>query len=60
MKKIYEINSILYIFVPRTLFTYYALQELGIKYMVVHVADVPTTQYESVMKDDSVDSEKLT
>ena len=39
--------------------TYYALQELGIKCMVVHAADVPTTQYESVMKDDSVDSEKL-
>ena len=40
--------------------TYYALQEFGIRCMVVHAADVPTTQYESVMKDDSVDSEKLT
>ena len=39
--------------------TYYALQELGIQCMVVHAADVPTTQYENVMKDDSVDSEKL-
>ena len=27
--------------------TYYALQEFGIKCMVVHAADVPTTQYES-------------
>ena len=27
--------------------------------MVVHAADVPTTQCESVMKDDAVDSEKL-
>lgn len=39
--------------------TYYALQEFGIQCMVVHAADVPTTQYENVMKDDSVDSEKL-
>lgn len=39
--------------------TYYALQEYGIKCMVIHAADVPTTQYESVMKSDPVDSEKL-
>ena len=39
--------------------TYYALAELGIKCMVIHAADVPTTQYENVMKTDSVDSEKL-
>ena len=39
--------------------TYYALQEFGIQCMVVHAADVPTTQYENVMKDESVDSETL-
>ena len=39
--------------------TYYALQEYGINCMVIHAADVPTTQYESVMKSDPVDSEKL-
>lgn len=39
--------------------TYYALTELGIKCMVIHAADVPTTQYENVMKADPVDSEKL-
>ncbi len=27
--------------------------------MVIHAADVPTTQYENVMKSDPVDSEKL-
>ncbi len=39
--------------------TYYALEEFGIKCMVIHAADVPTTQYENVMKSDPVDSEKL-
>ena len=39
--------------------TYYALQEYGISCMVIHAADVPTTQYENVMKSDPVDSEKL-
>ena len=39
--------------------TYYALQEQGIDCMVIHAADVPTTQYESVMKSDPIDSEKL-
>jgi Transposase and inactivated derivatives len=39
--------------------TYYALAELGINCKVIHAADVPTTQYENVMKTDSVDSEKL-
>lgn len=38
--------------------TYYALQEYGIDSMVIHAADVPTTQYENVMKSDPVDSEK--
>lgn len=38
---------------------YYALQEFGIDCMVVHAADVPTTQYESVMKTDPIDSDKL-
>ena len=27
--------------------------------MVIHAADVPTTQYEEVMKTDRVDAEKL-
>lgn len=39
--------------------TYYALQEYGINCMVIHAADVPTTQYENVMKSDPIDSEKL-
>ena len=39
--------------------TYYALAELGIACKVIHAADVPTTQYENVMKTDSIDSEKL-
>lgn len=39
--------------------TYYALSDFGIRCMVIHASDVPTTQYESVMKSDSVDSEKL-
>ena len=39
--------------------TYYALKEVGIECMVVHAADVPTTQYEEVMKTDRVDSAKL-
>ena len=39
--------------------TYYALKEAGIECMVIHAADVPTTQYEEVMKTDRVDSVKL-
>ena len=39
--------------------TYYALREVGIECMVIHAADVPTTQYEEVMKTDRVDSVKL-
>ncbi len=39
--------------------TYYALREVGIECKVVHAADVPTTQYEEVMKTDRVDSVKL-
>ena len=39
--------------------TYYALNEVGIECMVIHAADVPTTQYEEVMKTDSIDSVKL-
>lgn len=39
--------------------TYYSLQDYGISCKVVHAADVPTSQYETVMKTDSVDSEKL-
>ena len=39
--------------------TYYALKEVGIDCIVIHAADVPTTQYEEVMKTDMVDSVKL-
>ena len=39
--------------------TYYALKEVGIDCIVIHAADVPTTQYEEVMKTDKVDSVKL-
>ena len=39
--------------------TYYALKEQGIECMVIHAADVPTSQYETLMKSDKVDSEKL-
>ena len=39
--------------------TYYALKESGIECMVIHAADVPTTQYEEVMKTDRIDSIKL-
>ena len=39
--------------------THYALADAGIDCMVIHAADVPTTQYESVMKTDKVDCLKL-
>lgn len=39
--------------------TYYALTELGINCIVIHAADVPTTQYEEAMKTDRIDAEKL-
>ena len=39
--------------------TYYALKEVGIECMIIHAADVPTTQYEEVMKSDKIDSVKL-
>jgi transposase len=39
--------------------TYYALKEFGIECTVSHAADVPTTQYEEVMKTDKIDAEKL-
>jgi transposase len=39
--------------------THYALVEAGIDCMVIHAADVPTTQYENVMKSDKVDCKKL-
>jgi len=38
---------------------YYTLQELGINCKVVHAADVPTSQWENLMKSDPVDSFKL-
>ena len=39
--------------------TYYAFKDLGVDCMVVHAADVPTTQKEKVTKSDPVDSRKL-
>lgn len=39
--------------------TYYALKEVGIDCIVVHAADVPTTQYEETMKTDKIDAAKL-
>lgn len=39
--------------------TYYALKEVGIDCIVIHAADVPTTQYEESMKTDKVDAVKL-
>ena len=39
--------------------TYYSLVEVGINCMVIHAADVPTTQYENVMKTDKIDCVKL-
>ncbi len=39
--------------------TYYKLEGCGIPCIVIHATDVPTTQYEDVMKTDNIDSEKL-
>ena len=39
--------------------TYYALKDIGVECMIIHAADVPTTQYEEVMKTDKIDSVKL-
>jgi len=39
--------------------TYYALKEYGILCKVVNAADIPTTQYENIMKSDTIDSEKI-
>lgn len=39
--------------------TYYSLSECSIDCIVIHAADVPTSQYEDVMKTDAIDSEKL-
>ena len=39
--------------------TYYALTDVGIDCIVIHAADVPTTQYEEVMKTDRIDAAKL-
>ena len=39
--------------------TYYSLAEVGIECMVIHPADVPSTQYEDVMKTDKIDCVKL-
>jgi len=39
--------------------TYYALEDVGISCLVIHAADVPTTQYDEAMKSDKVDAAKL-
>jgi len=39
--------------------TYYALETVGIACLVIHAADVPTSQYDEVMKTDKVDATKL-
>lgn len=39
--------------------TYYALTDLGIDCIVVHAADIPSTQYESAMKSDRIDAVRL-
>lgn len=39
--------------------TYYSLKSYGINCVIAHAADIPTGQNESVMKSDTVDSEKL-
>jgi len=39
--------------------TYYALKSYGIDCIVVNAADIPSTQYEQVMKSDAIDSEKI-
>lgn len=39
--------------------TYYSLVESGIDCIVIHAADVPTTQYDEAMKTDKVDAAKL-
>lgn len=39
--------------------TYYALKEHGIKALVVHAADIPSTQYENMMKTDRIDAAKI-
>lgn len=39
--------------------TYYALADAGIDGIIVHAADVPTTQYEETMKTDRIDAAKL-
>ena len=39
--------------------TYYALSQLGIHCIIVHAADVPTTQNEKIKKSDKVDSVKF-
>ena len=38
---------------------HYALKEQGIENIVVHAADIPTTEKERAMKTDAVDSEKI-
>ena len=39
--------------------TYYALEAVGIGCIVIHAADVPTSQYDEVMKTDKADATKL-
>ncbi len=39
--------------------TYYALESRGIHTIVVNAADIPSSQYDKIMKTDKVDSEKI-
>ena len=39
--------------------TYYSLAGCGIRCIIAHAADIPTTQYEETMKTDRIDAEKL-
>jgi transposase len=38
---------------------YYALESYGIPCYIIHASDVPTTEYESLMKTDKIDADKL-
>jgi transposase len=39
--------------------TYYALESVGIRCILIHAADVPTSQHDELMKTDKVDAVKL-
>lgn len=39
--------------------TYYAITELGMECHILNAADIPTSQYDRIMKDDKLDSRKI-